>query len=136
MHTFSRPSGTRSGIAGVGLVAMWLGVSVGVALFSGWRAPKSPPRIIWGTLVLAAVSLLAYLSAYQRLSAGSTYQPEKCPYTSQSVITQLHSDQTFGLATDRETSRASGASEEERSDVYGGKVHYYCAPRLLVFRAP
>lgn len=108
------PLGDMNGIARVGLVAMCLGVSVGVYFLVAVRAPKSPSRIIWGTLILAAVSLLAYLSAYQRFVRRIDVPTrEMSIYVSVGYHRTAFADQTFGLATDWEMLRARGTSEEE-----------------------
>jgi hypothetical protein len=108
------PLGNMDGIARVGLLALCLGVSVGVYFLVAARPPKSPSRIVWGALFLAAICLLAYLSAYQRFVRRIDIPTrETSLYVSVGYQRTAFADQTFPSASDGEMLRARGASEEE-----------------------
>jgi hypothetical protein len=108
------PLGDMDGIARVGLVALCLGVSVGVYFLVAAQPPKSPSRVIWAALLFAAICLLAYLSAYQRfVRRVDIPSRETSVYVSVGYQRTAFADQTFGSASDWEMLRARGTSEEE-----------------------
>jgi hypothetical protein len=116
------PLGGMDGAARAGLVALCLGVSMGVYFLVAVKPPKSPSKIVWSALFLAAVCLLAYLSAYQRFvrrvdvpSRGTS------AYVSVGYQRTAFADQTFGLASDWEMLQARGTSEEEIQRLWTAK---------------
>ena len=124
------PLGNVDGIARVGLVALCLGVSVGVYFLVAVQPPKSPSRIIWSALLLAAVCLLAYLSAYQRFVRRIDVPTREVSlYVSVGYQRTAFADQTFGSAPDWEMLRARGASEEEIARLWAEKSLEW-TPRL------
>jgi hypothetical protein len=108
------PLGGMDGVARVGLVALCLGVSMGVYFLVAAQSPKTPSRVIWMALFFAALFLIAYLSAYQRfvrridVPSLGTFE-----YVSVGYQRTAFADQTFGSASDWEMLKARGTSEEE-----------------------
>jgi hypothetical protein len=108
------PLGSMDGPARVGLVALCLGVSLGVYFLVAVNPVKSPTRMIWSALLVSAVCLFAYLAFYDAFihrveipSRGTSL------YVSVGYQRTEFAKQTFGSASDEEMLRARGPSEEE-----------------------
>jgi hypothetical protein len=108
------PLGSMDGIARGGLLALCLGVSVGVYFLVVPKTTKSASMVIWIALGVSAICLLAYLSAYQRF-VRRVEIPSRETSVSVSVGYQrtAFAERTFGSATDWEMLQARGTSEEE-----------------------
>ena len=108
------PLGSMDGPARIGLVALCLGVSLGVYFLVVVNPVKSPARMIWSTLLVSAVCLLAYLVFYEAfIRRVEIPSRQTSVYVSVGYQRTEFAKQTFGSDSDEEILRARGTSEEE-----------------------
>jgi hypothetical protein len=108
------PLGGMDGVARVGLVLLCLSVSVGVYFLAAVNPPKSPSAVVWKTIIVAIVSLTAYLAAYQRFVRQiDVATRETSVHVSVGYQRTQFASQTFGSASDWAMLEARGTDEEE-----------------------
>lgn len=100
-------------------MALCLGLSIGVYFLVVVRPIRSPMRVIWLTLLIAVVSLLTYLAAYQRFVRRIDVPSRQTTvFVTVGYERSPHALQTFQSESDYDMLRARGTSDEEISQLW------------------
>jgi len=108
------PLGGMDGIARLGLVLLCLSVSIGVYFLAVVQPRKSSSALIWTTILVAIICLIAYLAAYQRFVRRIDIPAKEATvHVSIGYRRTQFANQTFDSGSDWEMLEARGTNEEE-----------------------